>query len=75
VDAVIEAACAAMLARLTLDYSAEVDVTIGPRSERLSQKAAALQAFLNGRGGSGAAGGRIQQRKLTHTMGDDYRVP
>jgi len=74
VDAALDAIQTAMLQRLALDYAAEVDVTIGPRSERLSQKAEAIRQAL-GSGGQAAGGaGRIQQRPLRHTMADDYRV-
>ena len=74
VDAALDAIQTAMLQRLALDYAAEVDVTIGPRSERLSQKAEAIRQALGSGGQAGGGAGRIQQRRLRHTMADDYRV-
>ena len=52
-----------MLTTLQRDYLSEVDITVGPRRESRSQKAAGIQKLMDGRGKSG---GRIVMRRLTH---------
>lgn len=58
-----------MLEQLQADYSAEVDTTSGPYTQRLSQKQAAISDMLGG-GGSGSSGGGasgpVVMRELSH---------
>jgi len=55
---------AEMLEQLLNDYSADVDLTIGPRKESYSQIAKSLGSRLGNKGGKGT--GRVIQRKLHH---------
>jgi hypothetical protein len=70
-DTALDAVELEMLERLQRDYAVAVDTTVGPRSERLSQIAAAIAALRGGVGGKGGGGGRIVMRKLSHKA-EDY---
>jgi hypothetical protein len=64
----IDVAVQEMLETLRLDYATETDVSLGPRRESLSQKAAAIGAIL-GSGGASQGSGRVVQRPLRHSHG------
>lgn len=64
VDTAIDAVEREMLEQLHRDYATEVDISVGPRRESLSQIAKAIQGQL-GDGGT-TPGGRVVMRKLTH---------
>ena len=71
VKSAIDAALQAMLERVAIDYSVEVDITLGPHSERLSQKREAAEKLAGMVSGSGGAGSRqITVRKLLHPRRD-----
>jgi len=72
VDAALDAVTIEMLGRLHLDYAAEVDIQVGPRRENLSQKSAAIEKVLSGQAASST--GRIQQRKMRHTLAEEYEA-
>jgi len=72
VDAALDAIEQAMLKQLHRDYAAEVDISVGPRRESLSQKSAAIEKLIGAAGSQGAGMGRIQQRKLRHVMAERY---
>lgn len=63
INAVIDGARLNLLQRLRSKYALEVDVTLGPRSERRSQVAGSLDAMLSG----GASARRPTMGKLTHS--------
>lgn len=65
IDACLDAIEDEMIERLRRDYSLEVDITVGPRSEKLSQVATALGRMGNS-GGSGS--GRVVTKKLSHSV-------
>lgn len=60
---------AAMLERLQRDYATMTDITVGQRSESLSQIAKAIGALKGQPGGSGG-GGRAVMRTLRYKAGD-----
>jgi hypothetical protein len=70
VDAALDAVEAQMMDRLYCDYSADVDIRVGPRSENLSQTADAINKVRGG-SGAGSTGGRIVMRKLRHSAIED----
>ena len=72
VKGVIDTALQAMLEKAAIDYGVEVDITLGPHSERLSQKREALEklAGLAGGGGGGAGNRQVTVRKLQHPRRD-----
>ncbi len=55
-----------MLSQLALDYAAEVDITVGPQTERLSQKNAAIAKLIGGDSGGSSSIGGITQRVITY---------
>lgn len=60
-----------MLEQLQMDYATETDVSLGPRRESLSQKAATIGAIL-GSGGGSQGSGRVVSRPLRHSHGFDH---
>lgn len=66
IDACLDAIEDEMIERLQRDFALEVDITVGPRSEKLSQVAAALGKMGNSGGGSGS--GRVVIKKLSHSV-------
>jgi hypothetical protein len=60
---------AAMLEQLQRDYATMVDITVGQRSENLSQIAKAIGTLKGQAGGSGG-GGRAVTRQLKYRAGD-----
>jgi hypothetical protein len=65
---VIDVGVHEMLERLQMDYATETDVSLGPRRESLSQKAATIGAIL-GSGGASQGSGQVVQRNLRHSHG------
>ena len=63
VDLLIDLVEGEMLETLQRDYLAEVDISVGPRKESRSQKAAGIQKLMDGKG---STVGRIVMRKLKH---------
>lgn len=80
VKAIVDLTTQAMLERGAIDYGVEVDITLGPHTEKLSQKQSALAelAGISGgpggqSGGSSGAGNRqVLTRDLSHDR-QDYR--
>jgi hypothetical protein len=72
VDTVLDLIEREMLERLQRDYAVEVDITVGPRHETLSQVAKSV-GELTGTGESGGGSGRVIVRKLRHSA-DDYEM-
>jgi hypothetical protein len=71
-DTALDAIEKEILEQLQRDYAVEVDITMGPHSERLSQKHAALEKLTGAAGSSqGSGGGRVVMRKL-HYQANDY---
>ncbi|MEM7344589.1 MAG: hypothetical protein AAF485_10125 [Chloroflexota bacterium] len=64
-DAVIEATERYLLEQLQRDYSSEVDLRVGPRSESRSQKATAIADVL-GQGREGGAPGTVVTRRMRY---------
>lgn len=64
VDTVLDAVYREMLEQLHSDYLAEVDISLGPRRESLSQKARGIAELLEDSGST--PGGRVVQRRITH---------
>ncbi|MBN1991353.1 MAG: hypothetical protein JW953_01520 [Anaerolineae bacterium] len=69
VKAIIDAALQAMLEKAQIDYAVEVDFSIGPHSEQLSQKRAALKDLTSAEGGAGNR--QVVSRPLRHER-EDY---
>lgn len=72
--AAIDATVQAMLEKAAIDYGVEVDITLGPHSERLSQKREALEKLAGGSSGGGAGNRQIVTRTLHHPR-RDYEWP
>jgi hypothetical protein len=71
VKGAIDVTLQAMLERAAIDYGVEVDFTIGPHSERLSQKREALEKLAGmGDKGGGAGSQQVVSRKLSHPRQD-----
>lgn len=68
IDACLDAIEDEMIERLQRDFALEVDITVGPRSEKLSQVAAALGKMGNS-GGGGSGSGRVVTKRLIHRAG------
>ena len=63
IDLLLDAVEREMLEQLHRDYSTEVDISVGPRRESLSQIAKSIEGQLNA---DSTPGGRVVARKLTH---------
>ena len=70
--AIIDSTVQAMLEKAAIDFGVEVDITLGPHSERLSQKREALEKLAGLAGGSGGGAGNRQiiARPLHHPRKD-----
>jgi hypothetical protein len=69
-DTLLEQVEAAILEQLQRDYATMVDITVGQRSENLSQIAKAINTLKGQAGGSGSGGGRAVSRILKYRAGD-----
>lgn len=73
VKSAIDTALQAMLERAAIDYGVEVDISLGPHSERLSQKREAVEklaGLVSGVGGGGGGNQQVTVRRLRHPRRD-----
>ena len=73
VDAALDAIEREMLERLQRDYAVQVDTTVGPHSESLSQIASSIGKMASAAAGGEAGPGRVVVRKLTRSV-EDYSL-
>jgi hypothetical protein len=71
VDTIIESIERDMLQRLHREYALQTDITVGPRSEKLSQVAAAIAKLLTGDSGNNR---QIRQGKITRNDMWPYEI-
>ncbi len=72
IDTVLQTVEREMLERLYRDYALEVDITVGPRRESLSQISRAIGGLIGkgDSGGGGSSAGRVVIRKLRRETDD-----
>jgi len=61
-----------ILEQLQRDYAVEVDITVGPRRENLSQIGKAVGGLIGGK--EGKSSGRVVMRKMIHPRREDFEL-